>query len=200
MRWRFAAVCGATLALIGGVAGVGLSAGLPSRQELQDRPPQTVPYDMVFSFVEYCTPQDHAGGYTRLDGLSSWSINSQGVVTISLVYLDEQTGDPVVDEAATAAANTCLSKRRVQRDVTERFPNPAQVLVIRDWFWRWEAPCLTAHGVSLRTPAIDEMLQSRMLSWYLRIRPLGADFETELAARRACDPLPRYLQDSGVGF
>lgn len=200
MRWRFAVVCGASLALVGGVFAVATAAGGSQSTPAHERPPQTVPYDMVFSFVEYCTPPDRAGGYTRLDGLSSWAINSEGTVTINLVYLDQKSGAPVVDEVATAVANVCLSKRRIQRDVSDRFPNQAQVLVIRDWFWRWEAPCLTAHGVSLRTPAINEMLESRMLSWYLRIRPLDADFETELAARRACRPLPPYLEDAGIGF
>lgn len=155
---------------------------------------------MVFSFVEYCTPPEQAGGFTRLDGLSTWSINTQGIVTINLVYLDEASGAPVVDEVATAVANVCLSKRQIERSTVKRFPNAAQVLVIRDWFWRWEAPCLTAHGVSLDTPAVTEMVQSRMLSWYLRIRPLDANFETELAARHACHPLPRYLEEAGVGF
>lgn len=199
MKWRFAAICGASLALIGGAVALAASFGRPESPAAPERPPQTVPYDMIFSFVEYCTP-DHAEDYSRLDGLSSWAINSEGLVTINLVYLDDTTGAPVVDDAATAVANECLSKRRIERQAANRFPNQAQVLLIRDWFWRWEAPCLTAHGVSLRTPAIDEMIETRMLEWYLRIRPLDADFETELAARSACQPLPPYLVTAGIGF
>ena len=200
MRWRSAVICGTTLALIGTVASlaVGVLTPVPPR----DREPadDRLPVDMVPSFVEYCSPPDEGGAYLRQYVDRSWEIGRDAVVRVELSYADPSTGSLVVDAAATAVANACLSKRRVVFDDIERFPTPAQLLVIEDWFWRREAPCLTAHGMSLTSPEVEEMLEPRMLLWYLRIRPIGGDFEAELAARLACESIPAYLQNEGVGF
>lgn len=200
MRWRSAAICGTTLALIGAVAGVAAGALTPVPPRDHEPADDRLPVDMVPSFVEYCSPPDEGGAFLRQYVDRSWEIGRDAVVRVELSYTDPSTGSLVVDEAATAVANACLSKRRVVYDDIERFPTPAQVRVIQDWFWRWEAPCLTAHGMSLSSPEVEEMLEPRMLLWYLRIRPIGGDFEAELAARLACESIPAYLQNEGVGF
>jgi hypothetical protein len=162
---------------------------------------QFLPADMVRQFVAYCTPPDRVGGYTREDGLSSWWIGEDALVHIELSYVDSATNATTVDEVATAVATVCLQKRHVQLDRADRFPTPAQMLVIREWFWRWEAPCLSAHGISLGDVSDDDdEVLSPAVTWYLRTRPLADNFERELAARLACEPMPPYLQNAGVGF
>jgi hypothetical protein len=197
MNWRFAVICGTPLALIGAAAALAIGVQPSSHPDSPDPGSSVLPADMVPLFVEHCSPPDEGGAYLRQYVQRSWSIDDDAVVHVQLSYLDG-AGRLVVDEAASATADDCLSERRVVDDDVDRYPNPAQLLVIRDWFWTSEAPCLSAHGMPLNSPDVEQMLHPRMILWYLR--PIGGDFESELAARLACAPLPPYLENAGVGF
>lgn len=201
VRRGAAAIAGAILvaSVVAAATLLAIHAAAPNPRAASD---DRVPLDLSWMWVRECLP-DGGVGWLVVSGMQ----DSEGVATVQLVPFDgtqpefDENGDVVVDAQTTAEVNACLAQRTFEPFRSDRQARPAERLLLVGWVAGWEAPCLRARGFDVETPAVAALLDEQQVSWFLLDQQDWAvDFDTLLAARRACAPVPPFLADRGVGW
>ena len=164
-----------------------------------------IPADIMWMFVNACTP-DTPVGETGSTVPFSFSLDPDGTLTVQFGYPDVDdhsiTGY-TLDAGATAVANECLGGARFEDRDSWRPPTPGEKLLIYDWVYRWEVPCLAGQGHRVWMPQYAELVVDEygyaayMLPAIAQFEDI--DFDGVLASRTACSPIPPFLRDAGVG-
>jgi len=203
---RFTGIIAAVVAVGAVVASLGLPLAIRPAEADAATPSRFVPWDMITLALEECMdviPETER--YITIFPLD-WNVAPGGQLRMFVGKVDlvepepgvyVRGDDPVVDMEASSLVSTCLDARRYEQEPVFREPTPAERLVLHDWVRRVQEPCLAARGVPFESPDDATLMNPRERAWSMP-EMTGADFETRLAIRRACPPIPKWLHDDGV--
>lgn len=168
-----------------------------------------VPEDLFWPWAASC-------GAGIRSPLISFGSDADGRVEVEVGTLDpdapygtpllDETGRPVVDEAASQQVGECLSAHRAaERPRSYRQSTAAERLLLYDWTARWQAPCLRGHGYDFDIPDVTRFQNPHEVWWFLLSTEDWTDsdefdFESLLEARLACEPMPPFLAAEGVAW
>lgn len=166
----------------------------------------TMPWDTFGEFVDHCMRVfPEADRYSTIIPLASETTRDGQVrVVMGRRVMEEpepgsfaSAGEPTVDAAASELMNECLNTEVMEEPPVYREPTRAERLVLYDWVSRFQEPCLAAHGVTPNSFTFSVFMSSGQHPWTMPQLP-GSDFETRLALRLACPPIPEHLHLDGI--
>lgn len=163
-----------------------------------------IPTDLVWRWVVHCMQlSDEASSAVPV----RYSLGDDGELSVEFGWADAQ-GNVTVDPRMAAATEECLAEKTVgPPNSVIRGPTRAERLVLYDWSLERQQPCLAKRGITTLVVSPTDFLDEEAAPWYLlnayasslQERGIGLDFDTLLAARLACPPIPGYLAGRGVG-
>ena len=167
-------------------------------------PARRIPSDIAWSFIVQCLNLLTVQEQNSDAQLYRSSVTPDGTVTVDLGTPTEPdqygNSDYIPNPPASATVNKCLAEDRVEVRDSWREPTAGERLLLYDWVHRWEAPCLTAHGMATTLPHFTEFVDDELYPWYL-VNPSGRlRFDELLEVRTACEPIPPFLRAAGVGW
>ena len=160
---------------------------------------EAIPGDLVWAWLLTCMDaQESVLASTSL--LYGYSIDGEGAIDAHYGNVDAD-GTLTRDDEMSAVMNACVQTRRAEVVGGGRPMTDADRLIQYDWAVRRQQPCLSLRGIDTDVPTAAAFFNAQSdstygLDQYLYSGP-GAprdfDFDTVLAARLACPPVPRYL-------